>query len=128
MSKALTAHDNPFLRLRVAPSTFDGAGNQQLVAAPGQTTTSVWDQENRLRQILLLDGSRNTMSYRADGLRAHLVDEEGDKSPGVGQPGQQRLPGPAPGAATLNENGGPETKWETPGTRERLTVNSRGGR
>jgi uncharacterized protein RhaS with RHS repeats len=60
--------------------TFDGAGNQQLVAAPGQTTTNVWDQENRLRQILLPDGSRNTMSYRADGLRAHLVDEEGDKA------------------------------------------------
>jgi hypothetical protein len=25
------------------------------------------------------DGSRNTMSYRADGLRGHLVDAEGDK-------------------------------------------------
>jgi YD repeat-containing protein len=62
----------------ISTFTFDGAGNQQIVAAPGQTTTNVWDQENRLRQIIFPDGTRNTMSYRADGLRAHLVDADGD--------------------------------------------------
>ena len=58
MSRALTSHDNPFLRLRVAPNT--------------------WDSENRLREIVLPTGERNTMAYRWDGLRHKLQDADGD--------------------------------------------------
>ena len=63
----------------VTTFTFDGAGNQQVVATPTETTTYTWDTENRLREIALPSGARNTMSYRTDGLRSRLFDEEGDK-------------------------------------------------
>jgi len=63
----------------VTQYTFDGAGNQQSEAGPEGTTTNVWDSENRLVEMLLPDGSRNTMSYRTDGLRHRLWDSEGDK-------------------------------------------------
>ena len=42
-------------------------------------TTYAWDPDNRLRQLLLPGGERQTMSYRSDGLRTALQDEEGDK-------------------------------------------------
>lgn len=55
------------------------AGNQQVVQAPAEVTTYGWDSENRLREIALPSGVRNTMLYRADGLRFQFWDEEGDK-------------------------------------------------
>ena len=59
--------------------TFDAAGNQAEESAPTGRTTYVWDPDNRLRQLLLPGGERQTMSYRSDGLRTALQDEEGDK-------------------------------------------------
>jgi RHS repeat-associated protein len=59
---------------------FDQAGNQELeVATAGGRTSYVWDSENRLRQLLLPTGARNTMEYRWDALRHRLHDSEGDK-------------------------------------------------
>jgi YD repeat-containing protein len=58
---------------------FDAAGNERVVQARGGTTTNTWDSENRLVEMALPDGSRNTMSYRTDGLRYRLQDSEGDK-------------------------------------------------
>ena len=59
MSNALTLHDNPSKRLRVAPFS--------------------WDSENRLLRIDLPAGGVNTMEYRPDGLRSRLFDSDGDK-------------------------------------------------
>ncbi len=59
--------------------TFDAAGNQQVEVSGTSRTTYTWDSENRLTQLELPDGSRNTMSYRVDGLRYRLWDSEGDK-------------------------------------------------
>jgi len=58
---------------------FDAAGNQQEESAPEGRTTYAWNQENRLLEIALPGGERNTMSYRADGLRFRLSDSEGDR-------------------------------------------------
>jgi YD repeat-containing protein len=65
----------------VTAYVFDRNGNQQVVTGPdGSRTTDAWDPENRLTELALADGSRNTMSYRAlDGLRHRLFDSEGDK-------------------------------------------------
>ncbi len=47
--------------------------------ATSSVTTYVWDTEDRLTGIQMADGSRNTMSYRSDGLRHRLADSESDK-------------------------------------------------
>ena len=46
---------------------------------PTAVTTYIWDSDNRMRAIDLPDGSQHTMSYRTDGIRYQLWDEEGDK-------------------------------------------------
>jgi YD repeat-containing protein len=84
----------------VTTYTFDGAGNEQVVQTPTVRTTFTWDGANRLVGIQMQSGARNTMSYRADGLRHRLVDSEGDKqmvwdsqgSSGYGDLLQERLP------------------------------------
>jgi uncharacterized protein RhaS with RHS repeats len=57
--------------------TYDLAQNP--VEAEGGRTTYTWNTGNRLLLIELPSGVRNTMSYRADGLRHRLVDTDGDK-------------------------------------------------
>jgi YD repeat-containing protein len=65
---------------QVTTFVFDAAGNQAVeIAQNGERTTNVWDVENRLREIVLPGGERNTMAYRADGLRHRLHDSEGNK-------------------------------------------------
>jgi len=49
---------------------FDAAGNQPIGQAPPETTTNVWNYENRQTAVLLPCGVRETMTYSAD-LRQH---------------------------------------------------------
>jgi YD repeat-containing protein len=63
----------------VTTYTFDGAGNELTVQAPSGVTSNTWDSENRLVGIQMSTGARNTMSYRADGLRYQAWDSEGNK-------------------------------------------------
>ncbi len=58
--------------------TFDGSGNQFTSQAPGnQRTTNTWDGENRLTQVSLPSGIRNTFSYNGDGQRVVKQDSMG---------------------------------------------------
>ncbi len=57
---------------------FDQAGNQQEESGPSGRTTYTWNQENRLVEVAQPDGSRSTMSYRADGLRYQLWEDGQD--------------------------------------------------
>ena len=58
-------------------STWDAAGNLAVENTGGQLTTHTWDTDNRLTRIDKPDGTWETNTYRADGLRNSQEDTDG---------------------------------------------------
>ncbi len=58
-------------------STWDADGNLAVENTGGQLTTHTWDTDNRLLRIDKPDGTWETNTYRADGLRSSHEDTDG---------------------------------------------------
>jgi RHS repeat-associated protein len=57
--------------------SFDANGNLILTNAPGGRTSNAWDVSNRLTQVILPSGIRNSFQYAGDGKRVMKQDSTG---------------------------------------------------
>jgi RHS repeat-associated protein len=71
MNQMLTAGNMSF--------TYDANGNTVSKAVSGQTTTYTWDYENKLTRIDYPNGSSNTFTTNADGVRMTANDSGGNR-------------------------------------------------